>query len=354
MRPGIYIIIACWTFFNRAGGRTALLPEFNFKKVSRTNDGRSPVSFSGIKLLNRGIERPKEKTRESRVELPDVTKSKPFKNFKQVTRGPIRHQVISTKQTAIPQKLPIVQSTWLQLPTNNVGNSKLPLHVDRTLPLQTDKTFKGKSSTKNVQLTKVLPRQSQKSSKWHVSPQKTTNAARANALEITLVGQKVSHILPTKSVSFKKDVSPFKKDVTENPLSNSEVTVVVKSEGTPRPVEELPYCSWIDPSNCPDFSKVRPSCIETLSISSLRGECKMCPFNWCKGPNDMAGSGKLHDQSPLDVVLNAGGRNMPSKYGLAVNVPGSGSKQSVSNFVNKPPSSTTTEIPFWNFETFGP
>ncbi|XP_062606113.1 uncharacterized protein LOC134267927 [Saccostrea cucullata] len=345
MRFG-YIVIVYWTFFYRAEARSALLPEFNFKKVSRTNFGSSPVSFSGIQLLNRAVERPKEKTIQSRIELPNAIKTKPFKNFKQVTRRPrIRDQVIPTKQTVRTKTSPVVQSTWMQLPPKIGGNSKLSMHDDKTLSLQ-NRAFKDRSPTKNIQFTKLIPRNSQISSKWHMPPQSTTQKVKGNELEITLVGQKVpkhgkSHIIPTKSV-------PIQKKVTENPLSNSEVTVVVKSEGTPKPVEELPYCSWIDPSSCPDFSKVQPSCIETLSVSSLRGECKMCPFNWCKGPNDMAGSGKLQDQSPLDVVLG------PSNYRLAVNVPGTGPKQSVSNFGNKPPSTTTTEIPFWNFQTFGP
>lgn len=103
---------------------------------------------------------------------------------------------------------------------------------------------------------------------------------------------------------------------------NIVITLGLEHVRTPTPIYEIPFCSWIDPNKCPDVSRVQPECLEYPKVDSPYGECKTCPLiiSWCFEPNDMAGSGKLHDNSPLDVVLNT--RNMKApKFALAINKP---------------------------------
>lgn len=109
---------------------------------------------------------------------------------------------------------------------------------------------------------------------------------------------------------------------TDFTTPNTVITLGWEPVVTQTLIYAIPFCSWIDPYKCPDVSRVQPQCIEYPRIDSPYGQCKTCPLiiSWCFEPNDMAGSGKLHDNSPLDVVLNAGNMEVP-QFVFAINWP---------------------------------
>jgi hypothetical protein len=156
-----------------------------------------------------------------------------------------------------------------------------------------------------------------------------------------------SQTSPTQPVNVQTDIVWQ----TSTPPTVSVTMVTEKWTGTPIPHKDIPYCSWIDVSDCPDISKLNSECIESPTIPALDGECKMCPFNWCTGPINTIHSSTLPDQSS---VINQGGTTQSPQFGLDQSHSDQGQNKWDLNSVNEPHSTTTTEIPFWNFQTFGP
>lgn len=297
-------------------GRKALLPEFSFKRPSRRSDVGVRTSFTGTSLLNKAHQSPLKTTNRGGMRLAEVMEP---------------HKISTTRHRAPKQ-------------TNRLPESKVPTQsMQRAQPI----LLQEHGFSRKDQETNVAGHMSSPKGKWE-------NKMKFDRLSEGEVSSKYdkSEKFPPRSVHFQENSA-----WQTSPHSTVSVTMVTeKSVGSPRPYKDIPYCSWIDPSDCQDISKVKSECVESPTIPALEGKCKMCPFNWCTGPNDMTESGKLLEQSPLDIVINEGGNVQSPKFGHAINPPFSGQGQNSWRLksVNDPRSVTTTEIPFWNFQTFGP
>lgn len=315
------------TFFFEVRGRKPMLPEFSFKKFSQRNNEKTFRTFTAEKLLKETNKDPNG----ADVQKLNISK---ILQFQQVTDTP--KQVKTTKHLFLNKK----------------GNLNTP-RFDEIIPSQTNPLSTTKSAVKNIQIKNAFLKIDQEYPRWqeslHVKKDEMwRNELKLEPLPSTRETQEIHVHLDSSTASTKP--STFQTDF-DSRTAYTGVTVTMKSVGTSKPIQTIPYCSWIDPHKCPDVSKIQPSCIESPTIPALDGECKMCPFDWCLEPNDMAGSGKLHDHSPLDVVLNAGSKE-PPKLALAINRPAT--EQEQDNVYSKVVRKATTEIPFWNFETFGP
>lgn len=326
------------------GGRKPMLPEFSFKTLSQRNNEKSFRAFTAEKLLKETNEHPNE----ANIQKINISK---ILQFQQVTDTP---KLFKTPKHLFLNKKGKLNTPRFDTSKDRKNENKL-LQKSEITPSQTNHLSTTNSAVKNIQMKNAFLKidNDNEYPRWQESLRVTNDEMWRNELKLDpLPSTRETHEIHAHLDSSTASTKPstFRTDF-DSGTPYTGVTVTMKSVGTPKSIQFIPYCSWIDPYKCPDVSKIQPSCIESPTIPALDGECKMCPFDWCLEPNDMAGSGKLHDHSPLDVVLNAGSKE-PPKLALAINRPVTGQEQD--NVNSKVVRKTTTEIPFWNFETFGP
>ena len=344
-------------------GRTALLPEFSFIKSSRKSNRGTVNAFSGVALL---------KMNGKEYQRTTVATQQEYQRTTVATQQEYQRTTVATQHMLLPNILPFEQlsndglRTTKLLPEKNRKQNIPQTLIRSASPIEGDITRNKhaikfeKSQDQNI-FTKIGVRDITLNKKSGIEGVSVTtdgaflnrrNKVWRNELNLPKVTEQK---LNRKTGQNTKVVSPSKRTMSlptnltpQTEALNQDVTVTMKSVGTPRPIQAIPYCSWIDQTDCPDVSKLPQSCIESLTIPASEGECKMCPFNWCSEPNDIAGNVRLHDPSSAGVVLNTGRGKM---FAVAV---------SQQNGQTPPPlyvktvHKTTTEIPFWNFETFGP
>lgn len=343
MKPGILAALIIWILCPVVGGRKPMLPEFSFKKLSERNNEKTFRTFTAEKPLKETNNDPNG----ANVQKLNISK---ILQFQQVTDTP--------KTLRTPKHLFLNKKGNSNTPQFDASkdrkNEKKLLQKSEIIPSHTNQLSTTKSAVKkNIQMKNAFLKIDNEYPRWQESLHVNNDEMWRNELKLDpLPSTRETHEMHAHLYSSTASTKPstFQTDF-DSRTSYTGVTVTMKSVGTPKPIHTIPYCSWIDPHKCPDVSKIQPNCIESPIIPALDGECKMCPFDWCLEPNDMAGSGKLHDHSPLDVVLNAGSKE-PPKLALAINPPATGQEEDNVNSKGVP--KTTTEIPFWNFETFGP
>lgn len=307
----IYLFFSVW-------GKQTLLKDFSFKKPSHTA-GR-PSIFSAKKLLKQSQLNNNEAASVHKLKIPKMLQFDKKSIDKPDLVKSVRKQEIGNTET----KENLAKPDLIRLNTPEGGENKnMQLLNSKVISSQTDQVTSTKVSQKDIQL---------KTSFLDIGPNPDTKKKgmfqeKTNALDLGLfTSAKEAHDKHLRVLDYSS--TPIPQSVTsqtdiEFTTPNTVNTLGLKpAVRTPTPIDAIPFCSWIDPYKCQDVSTVQPECIEYPKVNSLYGECKTCPIiiSWCFEPNDMIGSGKLHDNSPQDVVLIAGNMKAP-KLALAISRP---------------------------------
>eukprot|EP00105_Crassostrea_gigas_P029098 XP_011450933.1 PREDICTED: uncharacterized protein LOC105344758 [Crassostrea gigas] len=296
MKTGILESLMVWYFCSAVGGKQTLLTDFSYKRPSHAVGG--PSTFSAKKLLKQSQLKTKGAASVHDLKIPKVLQSGQTSVDKPDLVKSVRKQDLDNPKTI--ENLAKPDSIRVNTP-QSVENKNMQLINSEVISSQIDQVSSDKVPEKDIQL------------KTGASDLALfTSAKEAHAKHFRVVDHSSTPI--PQLVTSQTDI-----DLT---TPNIVITLGLEHVRTPTPIYEIPICSWIDPNKCPDVSRVQPECLEYPKVDSPYGECKTCPLiiSWCFEPNDMAGSGKLHDNSPLDVVLNT--RNMKApKFALAINKP---------------------------------
>lgn len=284
-------------FLFSVGGKQTLLTDFSYKRPSYAVGG--PNTFSAKKLLKQSQLKTKGAASVHDLKIPKVLQSGQKSVDKPDLVKSVRKQDLDNPKTI--ENLAKPDSIRFNTPQSG-ENKNMQLINSEVIASQIDQVSSNKVPQKDIQL------------KTGASDLEFfTSAKEAHDKHLRIVDHSSTPI--PQLVTSQKDI-----DLT---IPDTVITPGLEHVRTgPTPIYEIPFCSWIDPNKCPDVSRVQPECLEYPKVDSLYGECKSCPLiiSWCFEPNDMAGSGKLHDNSPLDVVLNAGNMKAP-KFALAINRP---------------------------------
>lgn len=283
-------------FLFSVGGKQTLLTDFSYKRPSHAVGG--PSTFSAKKLLKQSQLKSYGAVSGHDLKIPKVLQSGQKPVDKPDLVMSVRKQDLDNPKTIEN----LAKPDYIRFNTPEGGENKnMQLINSEVISSQIHQVSSNKVPQKDSQL------------KYGASDLELfTPAKEAHAKHFRVVGHSSTAI--PQLVTSQTDV-----DLT---TPNTIITPRLEPVRTPTPIYEIPFCSWIDPNKCPDVSKVQPECLEYPKVDSPYGKCKTCPLiiSWCFEPNDMAGSGKLHDNSPLDVVLNAGNMKAP-KFALAINQP---------------------------------
>lgn len=281
-------------FLFSVGGKQTSLTDFSYKIPSHAVGG--PSTFSAKKLLKQSQLKTMGAASVHDLKIPKVLQSGQKSVDKPDLVKSVRKQDLDNPKTI--ENLAKPDSIRFNTPQSG-ENKNMQLINSEVISSQIDQVVSNKVPEKDIQLK-----------------------TGASDLEF-FTSAKEAHDKYLRVLDYSS--TPIPQPVTSQTYidlttPNTVITLGLEPVRTPTLIYAIPFCSWIDPNKCPDVSNVQPECLEYPKVDSPYGKCKTCPLiiSWCFETNDMAGGGKLHDNSPLNVVLNAGNMKA-SKFALAIN-----------------------------------